>query len=120
MNCSITYTKAFLKDVKRIYKKYRSLKEDLIRLEQELLENPYTGTKISEDFYKIRMAIKSKGKGKSGGGRVIYHIEVQVVEEEDEIEVTLLKLYDKSDQESVSTVEIKGMLDRHNTDDDEE
>jgi len=119
MNCSITYTKEFFKDVKRLYKKYRSLKEDLSKLEEELLENPYAGVKISENFYKIRLAIKSKGKGKSGGGRVVFHIEAEVVEEEEDIEITLLKLYDKSDQENVSTNEIKDMLDRHNADEEE-
>ncbi|MEN0046406.1 MAG: type II toxin-antitoxin system RelE/ParE family toxin [Bacteroidota bacterium] len=120
MSCDIIYTKEFAKDVKRMYKKYRSLKEDLNELEHELMENPYAGTRISDDFYKIRLAIKSKGKGKSGGGRVVYHIDAKIVEEDNHVEITLLKLYDKSDQESVSTSEVKDMLDRHNTKEDEE
>ncbi|MEM1326037.1 MAG: hypothetical protein AAGI23_08795 [Bacteroidota bacterium] len=119
MNCNITYTKEFVKDVKKLYKKYRSLKDDLDRLEKELSQNPYAGIRISDNFYKLRLAIKSKGKGKSGGGRVIYHIELEVVENEDQFEITLLKLYDKSAQENVSAKEIEGMLDRHNEEKDD-
>ena len=120
MNCNISYTQEFFKDVKRLYKKYRSLKDDLSKLEEELLENPYAGIQISEQYYKIRLAIKSKGKGKSGGGRVIYHVEAMIVEEEDIIEITLLKLYDKSEQENVSVNEVKDILDRYNAEDEEE
>jgi len=59
---------------------------------------------MSDSCYKIRIAIKSKGKGKSGGARVIAH--VQVVENN----VYLLAIYDKSEQEDITDKEIKYLL----------
>jgi hypothetical protein len=50
------------------------------------------------------MAITSKGKGKSGGVRVITH--VQVVENN----VFLLAIYGKSEQEDISDKEIGYLL----------
>lgn len=52
-------------------KKYRSLKSELENLGKELSENPTSGTPLGNDVYKVRLAISSKGKGKSGGARVI-------------------------------------------------
>jgi hypothetical protein len=37
----------------------------------ELTENPTLGTPIGKDCYKLRIAIASKNKGKSGGARMI-------------------------------------------------
>ena len=52
-------------------KKYQSLKTDLALLFKSLEENPMQGTPLGKNCYKIRLAISSKGKGKSGGARVI-------------------------------------------------
>ena len=41
---------------------------------EELSENPILGTSLGDNCYKVRVAIKSKGKGKSGGARVITYI----------------------------------------------
>jgi hypothetical protein len=60
---------------KRLSKKYPSLKIELSDLINLLEEKPLTGTPIGKGCYKIRLKIRSKGKGKSGGARVItYHI----------------------------------------------
>lgn len=65
------------------------------------------GTDLGNRLRKIRLAITSKGKGKSGGARVItYTITVQ----EEGIEVTLLTIYDKSDRENVSDKELLDLL----------
>ena len=71
MNYSITTSSYFNAAAKRLAKKYPSFKEDLKAFRQELLEAPKQGTELSPGIRKIRMAIKSKGKGKSGGARVI-------------------------------------------------
>ena len=71
MNYSITTSSYFNAAAKRLAKKYPSFKEDLKAFRQELLEDPKQGTELSPGIRKIRMAIKSKGKGKSGGARVI-------------------------------------------------
>ena len=96
MNYKTVATKVFEKELKSLFKKYRSIKDDLKTLEQELLENPKMGIYLGKDVYKIRLAIKSKGKGKSGGARVITHI--KVIEET----VYLLSIYDKSSSDSIS------------------
>jgi mRNA-degrading endonuclease RelE of RelBE toxin-antitoxin system len=80
-------------------------------LVQELKENPEQGTVIRKNCYKIRVSIASKGKGKSGGARVITNI---VVTKET---VYLLSIYDKSDQETLSTKELDELL-KYVSDDD--
>jgi len=61
-------------------KKYRSLKDELKGLSEELESNPRKGALIGEDTYKIRVAVKSKGKGKSGGMRIITYVHFEVKE----------------------------------------
>lgn len=104
MSYNIIATPEFLKEAKKLGKKYRSLKEDLAVLIEELQQNPTLGTALADNCYKIRLAIKSKGKGKSGGARVITYL---FIENET---VYLLSLYDKSEQNSISDKEIKDLL----------
>ncbi|WP_291069249.1 MULTISPECIES: type II toxin-antitoxin system RelE family toxin [Empedobacter] len=104
MSYNIIATPEFLKEAKKLGKKYRSLKEDLAVLIEELQQNPTLGTALADNCYKIRLAIKSKGKGKSGGARVITHL---FIENET---IYLLSLYDKSEQNSISDKEIKDLL----------
>jgi mRNA-degrading endonuclease RelE of RelBE toxin-antitoxin system len=101
---SIRTTANFDREAKVLAKKYRSLRQDLIDLGAELQENPKTGTAIFHNCYKIRLAIKSKGRGKSTGGRVISYV---YVERE---AVYLLSIYDKSDKESISDAELRELL----------
>jgi len=73
---NIVVTSNFKKEVKKLSKKYKSLKNDLIEFISNLEENPQAGVPLGKDCYKIRMAIKSKGKGKSGGSRVITCVKI--------------------------------------------
>ena len=66
MKCNILATNSFPRDAKKLFKKYVSLKIELKELESQLIKNPRLGIKIHENIYKIRIAVKSKGKGKSG------------------------------------------------------
>ena len=59
MSYSIIPTDNFNREVKKLAKKYRSLKSDLIQLRADLLENPMLGTQLGNNVYKIRMAIAS-------------------------------------------------------------
>ena len=68
---SISYTQEFRKQAKRLAKRYRSLADDLEAFVDELSQNPNMGKDLGSGVRKIRMAVKSKGKGKSGGMRVI-------------------------------------------------
>jgi mRNA-degrading endonuclease RelE of RelBE toxin-antitoxin system len=96
----ISATDKFRSEVKKLSKKHASLKEDLIKLQSELLMNPKMGVLIKENTYKIRLAIKSKNRGKSGGARVItYYFEEAEIQ--DTSELFLLTIYDKAEHSSI-------------------
>jgi len=94
----------FRKELKRLARKYQSLKDDLAILFDSLETNPQQGIALGNNCYKIRIAITSKGKGKSGGARVITNI---VIAEET---VYLLSIYDKSDKETLTDIELEELL----------
>ena len=76
MNYDILTIPPFDKQLKRLAKKYPSLKSDFSSFLHRLEVKPERGVALGKNCYKIRLAIKSKGKGKSGGARVITHIVV--------------------------------------------
>lgn len=94
----------FRKEAKKLIKKYPSVKQELAALENLLSKSPDSGIPLGQNCFKIRMTIASKGKGKSGGARIITHL---YVEEET---VYLLSIFDKSYQESISDKKIKALL----------
>lgn len=101
----ITWT--FKKEFKRLNKRYPSLLNDITEFRENLIANPETGIDLGGGFRKIRMKITSKGKGKSGGARVItFTIVVSV----DEAEINLLYIYDKSERSSISKNELEEFL----------
>jgi mRNA-degrading endonuclease RelE of RelBE toxin-antitoxin system len=104
MSFEIISISKFDRQAKRLSKKFPSLKNELSLLFDSLEANPFQGDSIGHDCYKIRIAIASKGKGKSSGGRVISHVLVK-----DEV-VYLLSIYDKSEQTSISDRELLDML----------
>ena len=110
MNYRIILSKPFLKEAKRLAKKYSSFKKDLEVLQQELKLNPYSGIDLGSGLRKVRMAIKSKGRGKSHGARVITYI---LLISEDEGEINLLTIYDKAERESISREEIEEIFLSH-------
>ena len=108
MKPTVRTIKPFDKQAKALSKKYPSFKDDLKELTKTLEENPEAGYQVIKDIYKIRMAIKSKNKGKSGGASVIFfNIFAQ---RDDRNEIIMLSIYDKSDQESISDKEIRDAL----------
>ena len=110
MKVNVILTPDFRRDAKKLLKKYPSLKSDLSQLAKELHANPRTGTQLSAHVFKIRFAIKSKGKGKSGGARVISYIDVLMVHPEEQTDVYLLSIYDKSEYENVSDKRLKELV----------
>jgi mRNA-degrading endonuclease RelE of RelBE toxin-antitoxin system len=89
-------TLQFAKDLKRLRKKYPSINQDLRNLQEKLLEDPHLGESLGDNRYKVRLKISSKGKGKSGGGRVITYLKLH------NEQLWLLTMYDKSEIESVN------------------
>lgn len=104
MSYSVKSIEVFERQAKKLIKKYPSLKTEILELSKKLKENPKQGTSIGKKSYKIRLSIKSKGKGKSGGARLITHI---VVSKET---VYLLTIYDKSAKENISDKELEELL----------
>lgn len=106
MNYEIIATPRFRRDIKKLVKKYASLKKEFAELIEDLKKDPKQGTALGDNCFKIRIAIASKGKGKSGGARVITHV---LIKEET---VFLLSIYDKAEREAISDKEIKELLDQ--------
>ena len=94
----------FRKEAKKLIKKYPSLKDELAELGTLLSMDPTHGISLGNNCYKIRLSVASKGKGKSGGARVITHFYVS------DKTVFLLSIFDKSDQKSISDSQIKALL----------
>jgi mRNA-degrading endonuclease RelE of RelBE toxin-antitoxin system len=106
MSYSILPTHRFEKELKRLVKKYPSLKNEFAKLIQDILENPEKGTSLGNNCFKIRIAIDSKGKGKSGGARVISYLYVASET------VYLLTIYDKSEKQDITSGELKDIIGR--------
>ena len=104
MSYNVLSIQPFDKQLKRLSKKYPSLKKDFTSLVNSLKTEPKQGDLIGQNCYKIRLAIKSKGKGKSGGARIIINV---VISEEN---VYLLAIYDKSDKSNITDLELKTLL----------
>jgi hypothetical protein len=100
MNFNVKSISVFERQAKCMVKKFPSLKKEIQDLIKKLKEGPEQADSIGHNCYKIRLAIASKGKGKSGGARVIAHVIFQ-----DDI-VYLLSIYDKSDIENLTDKEI--------------
>ena len=91
---TINYSNTFSKEFKRYHKKFASLKNEISEVAEKLRENPKYGVDLGQGLYKIRLAVSSKGKGKSGGFRIITYYFNELLNEEI---VTLLFIYDKSE-----------------------
>jgi mRNA-degrading endonuclease RelE of RelBE toxin-antitoxin system len=104
MSYNIIAVPTFKKELKKLAKKYHSIKADLATLFESLAVNPEQGTPLGNNCYKIRLSIAAKNKGKSGGARLITNI---IIAEET---VYLLSIYDKSDKENLTDKELDEIL----------
>ncbi|MDR2938280.1 MAG: type II toxin-antitoxin system RelE/ParE family toxin [Prevotellaceae bacterium] len=104
MSYKVETTRNFEREAKPLLKKFASLKNELKELGKELSENPEKGTPLGNNLYKIRLAIASKGRGKSGGARVITYLKTE------QGSVFLLSIYDKSERDTISDKEINDIL----------
>ena len=104
MSYKIIAAENFKKEAKRLLKKYPSLKQELAALETELGQNPSLGTPIGRNCYKIRLKVKSKGKGKSGGMRVVTLV-ITLSKN-----IHLLSIYDKSEKEDIPDKELLQLI----------
>ncbi len=98
MEVNIELGPEFKRQFKRLAKKYHSLRSDIDVWRKEIQENPLVGDDLGGGVRKIRMAIADKGKGKSGGARILT---LNVMVSEDGLNVTLLTIYDKGEISNV-------------------
>ena len=104
MSFDVKTIEVFERKARRLIRKFPSLKHELRVLVAQLKENPETGTSLGHSCYKIRISIASKGKGKSGGSRIITCFKLT------RNTVYLLTIFDKSEYESISNPELKELL----------
>ena len=109
MSCNITISVSddFAKEAKRLAKKYPSFKQDYKDFLLSIKNNPLQGDEITKNIRKIRMAIKAKGKGKSGGARVITF---NILTDIENGHVVFLLLYDKEDASTVKVNVVKQLV----------
>jgi len=104
MSYNIITIPSFERELKFLAKKHRSIPTDFKKLLDDLELNPTMGDEVLKDCYKIRMAITSKGKGKSGGARLITF--VYILKET----IYLLSIYDKSETATISDKELRELI----------
>ncbi len=92
----VRFSNGFQRAFKRLKKRYRSLPEDFKQLLLSLAANPRQGAELYDGMRKVRINFTSKGRGKSGGGRVIIRLQVE------DTRLSFLYIYDKSEMGNVS------------------
>ncbi len=95
MSFEVKYTTDFEHSLKRIAKKYRSIRDDISKLISQLEQEPRTGIQLRTNLYKIRLNVSSSNKGKSGGARVITYV---LIAKET---VFLAEIYLKSESDTI-------------------
>lgn len=101
MSYNISSIPLFDKQAKRLAKKYPSFKKDLAQFLESLADNPEQGTALGNNFYKIRLSVTSKGKGKSGGARIVTYVKITATT------VFLTSIYDKSEKNTITDKELE-------------
>jgi len=104
MSFEIVATKFFVKELKKLAKRYPAIKQDILELVEQLQEVPTIGTPLGNDCFKIRIRITGKNKGKSGGGRVITCVKIT-----NEM-VVLLAIYDKSELDNITDKDLEDRI----------
>lgn len=107
MNVTIDFLPEFERRAKALAKKYKSFPSDYNAFLDELEQNPFGGDSLGHNTYKHRMAIATKGKGKSGGARVITY---NLQQTSDEILITLMSIYDKAEIDNVSDAYLRQLV----------
>ncbi len=107
MEVHVDYGPEFKRQFKRLAKKYHSIRSDYDDWLNEILQNPLVSDDLGGGVRKIRMAIADKGKGKSGGARILT---LNVMVSDDGLNVTLLTIYDKGEISNVKDEYVKFLI----------
>jgi len=111
----VNVSHAFKREIKPLVKKHATLRTSIDNLIEKLSENAYLGDHYGNDIYKVRLADKSKGTGKSGGFRVMYY---HLKKSDEGIEILLISIFDKSERSTIkkndAVKKLKEILVEHN------
>ena len=102
----IRFTKPFRKRIKKLAKRYRSIQKDIAPIIKQLQEGILIGEQITDikaTVFKVRAKNSDIPSGKSGGYRLIYQVISPTL-------ILLLVIYAKSDQITISSTEIKRLI----------
>jgi hypothetical protein len=100
-------TPYFESRLKKFLRKFPSLANELYELEESLLSHPRSGTDLGSGIFKVRLANKSKGAGKSGGFRVITYL---IKQNTDGTDIYLITIYDKSEESTIDKAVLKKLI----------
>ena len=100
MKYKIIPTPEFIKNLKSLSKKYKSIKKDMLELANKLEDNPTLGTSLGNNTFKLRVKNSDLNKGKSAGYRVITYCINELKE------ISLITIYSKSDKENILDLEL--------------
>ncbi len=104
MNYEVFLSGNFSSQLKKLAKKYPSIKTDYAELLDYLKIHPQSGAALGNNCYKVRMKITAKQQGKSGAARVITYVLIN------EYKITLLDIYDKADKDSITDKELQVLI----------
>lgn len=108
MEVSFDYLPEFERRAKALAKHYKSFQKDYNAFLDSLEANPFQGVSLGEGVYKTRMQISAKGKGKSGGARVLTYNVTHA--EPERVQITLMSIFDKSEMANVSDAYIRSLV----------
>ncbi|GHV22739.1 hypothetical protein FACS189428_5240 [Clostridia bacterium] len=104
METKFLVTPQFDKSYKALKKKYVSIKSDVEQFKKDFSDNHSLGDSLGGGYRKVRLAIQSKNKGKSGGARIItYELCLKTTDDT----IVLVDIYDKSERETMPEWEYK-------------
>lgn len=103
MSLMIKYSDNFLKEAKKLSKKFKLLKSDLKQAVDEIESKNEFGVYLGYNLYKKRVQNSSIPTGKSGGFRIIIYQQI-------EDDIVLISIYSKTNKDSLSDDELKTIL----------
>lgn len=93
----------FLKEAKKLSKKYKLLKSDLKQAVEEIQSKNDLGVYLGFNIFKKRVKNSSIPTGKSGGFRVIIYQQIKN-------KIVLISIYSKTEKENLSDEELSEIL----------
>ena len=105
----IRFSDEFKNSLRKLAKKYRSIRKDIQPVLEDLQQGKFQGdqiTNIGYAVFKQRVKNSDNQKGKSAGYRVIYYVRTTT-------SIILITIYSKSEQADISASEIKRIIEKN-------